>query len=602
MNFNILKNQFLLLIIVNFFLGFHIFAQEKSLDELLDLDISELVNIQVLSASKTLQRIDDVPATVRVITSEQIKANGYFTFEEALADLPGFQFRNIMGLNSYVFQRGVPSQNNLILLLIDGIQINELNSGGFYGGGQYNLDNIECIEVVYGPASALYGTNAVSGIINLITKNASDYKGLSAGALYGSFNTFSMNASYGYYNEENRAGMHLSGMYKTTEKADLRGVKGDNNWSNDMENFEDDYAFNLKLDYKGFNAGIDYINRRSSATTYYKSIGTEYKDKGTLWNIRFINAYLKHHYDFSKKWQLSSQLYLRDTEVMDNSIQIINDTTQIGYYRPNSLFGFESLINYKPGGRLDMLGGIVYEGEQLADDYSNTYSASADEKPPVPNPPPMENNQLFSAYLQARYLIQKPLSITLGGRFDVSSVYNNVFTPRLGLVYHKNRFTSKLLYMRAYRAPKPWDYNDGAGNQNLDPEEIKSFEWSMVYNITSKIRLDISLYRNILTKIINRQDVNQSWHWVNQGRVNTDGMETELEYRAGKIEAYLNYTYNNSYNEADQQIAEIAKHTANAGLTYSRNKNFKINLRGNYLGKRKNPLPCLLYTSPSPRD
>ena len=80
----------------------------------------------------------------------------------------------MVSINSYVFQRGVPSQNNLIVLLVDGIQINELNSGGFYGGGQYNLSNVERIEVVYGPASALYGTNAISGIVNIITKNSSN--------------------------------------------------------------------------------------------------------------------------------------------------------------------------------------------------------------------------------------------------------------------------------------------------------------------------------------------------------------------------------------------------------------------------------------------
>jgi len=63
--------------------------------------------------------------------------NGYFTLEEALSFLPGFQFRNIQGINSYVFQRGIPNQNNLTLVLVDGMQINELNSGGFYAGGQY---------------------------------------------------------------------------------------------------------------------------------------------------------------------------------------------------------------------------------------------------------------------------------------------------------------------------------------------------------------------------------------------------------------------------------------------------------------------------------
>ena len=108
------------------------FSQEKNLDELLDLNLDQLMTIQVITASKTPQTLSEVPATVRIVTAEQIKTRGYLTLEDALADLPGFQFRNILGFNSYIFMRGVPSQNNKILLLMDGIQINELNSGGFY--------------------------------------------------------------------------------------------------------------------------------------------------------------------------------------------------------------------------------------------------------------------------------------------------------------------------------------------------------------------------------------------------------------------------------------------------------------------------------------
>jgi len=145
----------------------HSYAQEDEIGDLLKLDIENLMDVSVISASKTLQKISEVPATVRVINYETIIDNGYLTLEDALADLPGFQFRNINGFNSYVFMRGAPSQNNLILLLVDGIQINELNSGGFYSGGQFNLSNVDRIEVVYGPASALYGTNAISGIINI---------------------------------------------------------------------------------------------------------------------------------------------------------------------------------------------------------------------------------------------------------------------------------------------------------------------------------------------------------------------------------------------------------------------------------------------------
>ena len=142
-----------------------------------------------------------MPTTIRIINSEEIKSRGYFTLEEVLSDLPGFQFRNILGVNSYVFQRGIPNQNNLTLILIDGVQINELNSGGFYAGGQFNLANIEKIEVVYGPSSVAWGTNAVSGIINIITKKAKNsLNELHAAA--GSFETTEADFAYSHISKD----------------------------------------------------------------------------------------------------------------------------------------------------------------------------------------------------------------------------------------------------------------------------------------------------------------------------------------------------------------------------------------------------------------
>lgn len=85
-------------------------AQEKTLDELLSLDLNDLLNLKVVSALKSPETINRTPATVRIITAEQIRDNGYFTLEDALADLPGIQFRNILGFNVYSFIRGIPAR------------------------------------------------------------------------------------------------------------------------------------------------------------------------------------------------------------------------------------------------------------------------------------------------------------------------------------------------------------------------------------------------------------------------------------------------------------------------------------------------------------
>lgn len=563
-------------------------AQSHELDELLNLSLEELTNIQIITASKIPQRIKEVPATVRVISSEQIKNRGYFTLEEALADLPGMQFRNINGFNSYVFMRGIPSQNNLILVLIDGIQVNELNSGGFYGGAQYNLSHVERIEIVYGPAAALYGTNAISGIINIITKWPDKHQGLDINLQAGSFRTGKADAGYGWWNEEKKRGIRISGMVKTSDKADLSGDQGDNNWTETLDASEKDYTIDLRAKWQGFNFGVNLLNKQASPATYNKSVGTLYRDHGSLWNIRFINAFLKHNMQLNTQVGISSRIYYRNSTVLNNTIFMVTDTSQVGYYRPNALLGFESLVNYVPGEQINLISGLVLEREELAENYSKTYSDVWNARPPRPPRPEMQRNTLFSLYGQLKYEPLQSMECYAGVRFDNSSSYDQVLTPRVAWVFNRHQWTSKLLYTEAFRAPKPWDYSDGAGNTTLEPERMKSLEAYASWLLLPCLKLEGSVYKNLLDNLLVKQEVDRSWQWTNHGEIKTTGLEIRLEYKTPRLQSYFEYTLNRSTDEFNKQIAEISKHLMNLGLDAKLSRKLNWNIRGNYYGKRKN--------------
>lgn len=566
-----------------------LYAQEQKLDELLDRNLEELMNIEVITASKKPQRLSEVPATVRVITAEQIKARGYFTLEEALSDLPGIQFRNIIGFNSYVFLRGVHSQNQAIVLLVDGIQINELNSGGFYAGGQFNLSNVKRIEVVYGPASVLYGTNAISGIINIITNDPEDIQGGHASVLFGNFDTRNYDFKYGSYNQKNDLGFSVSGMFKQSEKADLGGAKGDNNWTNNMENFEDDLSFDGKLTYKNFSLGLVFQDKQASRTTNYKTTGANYLDAGTLWHIRFFNGHAKYVYSKSSRWSNQSLLYYRNATVLDNTIAYIKSDTgatggQTGYYRPNDLIGLENQFNLRIKDRLSIVAGFVFEKERLAESFSITHSGSPEIKPATPPEPGMLNNSLASIYLQTGYKFVKSTELTLGLRHDNSSYYGKVNTPRIGLVYNKDKFTTKLLYTEAFRAPKPWDYTYEEGNPDLEPETMRSLEIALAYAYAENFIASLSVYKNTMKGTFTREERRQT----NGPDVKTDGFEVTLEYKWRKIRCYFNYTYNLSTYENGEKIPEIGNNVVNAGMLYAFTKQIKLDVRGHYFGRRKN--------------
>jgi iron complex outermembrane receptor protein len=549
-----------------------------------EYNLIELSKLKVLSASKVPQEVRNVPANIHIITREEIRVNGYFTLEDALAGLPGFQFRNILGFNSYIFQRGIPNQNNLIMILIDGVSVNELNSGGFYGGGQYNLDNIERIEVIYGPVSSIYGTNAVSGIINIVTRTD---EGLNASLLTGSFNTVSANLSYGY--KKNAFGLRFSGLYKTSEKADLNCAECDSNWTEEMENFETDYSFDTKIMYGSFTAGFNFMNKRSSRTTNEPSRGTIYQDHGSLWNIAFTNAYLEHKYDILDNLSISTKLYNRNSTVRDNTIARIVDTAQVGYYRPNHLIGLESIVNYIYRDKLEITTGIIYETEHIAESFSKTFSSSKEDAPPKPPKPDMLHNYLLSVFLQSEYRIIEKLSFIGSLRYDYSSIYDHVLTPRTSLILNTEALCAKLLYTEAFRAPKPWDYTWGSGNPELLPERMESVQLSNTLYHSDRFFTSISIYRNMLDDAISKEVSETGSRWINKGKFTTLGAEFSAQYSINRVSMNGNYTYNYSYDENRDILPEIAKHTLNGAFSWRLNRHLGINLQANYLGKRKNP-------------
>lgn len=563
------------------------FAQTDNLS-LYDLDIVDLSRLQVISATKTEQQLGEVLSTVRIISRDEIVSRGYFTLDEVLSDLPGFQFRNPQSLNSYVFQRGIPNQNNLTLVLIDGVQINELNSGGFYGGGQYNLSNVERIEIVYGPSSVEYGTNAVSGVINIITSETDQNKGHIRG-LSGNRETFLADALLGWKNDELRRSIKLSGMVKKSGMANLKGAEGDFNWTDLLENEENDYSLGLRANYNDFILSVNYLNKQTSTISLQPSVGTSYRDYGTLWNIFFLNNSLRYKKEFSKSLRFSSLLYYRNTTVQHNTVYYVLDTAQVGYFRPNSMVGFENVLNYKVGRSVKVTGGLVFEFEKLANNPSWSYSQSAEIKPPKPPKPPMHSNFLVSVFVEPTVKLFDALLLAGGIRFDQSTVYDRVLTPKLGARYNIGNQSIRINYSEAFRAPKPWDYTDGVGNSDLKPEKMRAFELSYNLHVNHQFNAELNVFRNKLNNGFFRESVEEGHRWINKDEITTRGLELGVNYKGRNVNASFNYTLTESKDSLGIAVPEISKHIANASISTALSTSFNANIRLNYVGERDNP-------------
>ncbi|MCF8369984.1 MAG: TonB-dependent receptor [Bacteroidales bacterium] len=130
-------------------------------------------SLQIVSVSKRAENVYEAPATVMIISREEIMNRGYVDLEQVFSDLPGFDVSRTMGTTySNIYQRGYRSNNtDRTLFLVDGVEENDLWSNISYWSRQYPISNVERIEVLYGPASTMYGANALVGVINVITRD-----------------------------------------------------------------------------------------------------------------------------------------------------------------------------------------------------------------------------------------------------------------------------------------------------------------------------------------------------------------------------------------------------------------------------------------------
>lgn len=188
--------------------------------------------IQTNTASRTNEAANNAPATLYVVTQEDIYDHGYNTLSEVLETLPGIEInrRASVDFGNIASVRGVWG-NNKILILVDGIRFSPSSSDMLTIEENFDIRHAERIEVLLGPASAVYGADAVSAVVNIITKSGNKHQGIDLSAGYGMFhttqNSFRMGLSKGDWS------MTLGGGFYSTQGPQMqRHYPGSFDWYN----------------------------------------------------------------------------------------------------------------------------------------------------------------------------------------------------------------------------------------------------------------------------------------------------------------------------------------------------------------------------------
>lgn len=556
----------------------------------------------VVSASRVKENIKKTAASVTVIDDKMIEAMGANTLLDVLRTVPGLGVHQSQIYLNEIESRGVKTWfSEKVLIMLDGHSLNSLRNGG--ATLQYdtlNLENVQRIEVVRGPASALYGENAFTALINIITKKADDIDGTIASVKVGSYNTQTYNLLFGKTIDDVSIAANLnyvtSDGYKAYIAQDAIGQSGYTNPTTEKT------SLNLNLESKGFYFMGQYTDRKEGPRF---GVAHAITDR-TLFNYEsyFLEAGYKK--EISDTLSIHARLYY-DNIAQNNKIDIFKKGFPAPIYTDGLLSisssddektGAELLLTYRQDA-MTLVSGFMYENQEL-NNPSDIQNYDPLTLAPYPSIVELSealrsidevSREVYAMYAELLYDVNDDVRLTLGGRYDYFSDIGSTFSPRVGATWQIDETnTFKAMYGEAFRAPtfaELYNRNNPAvvGNPNLDPETIKTFELSCTNSDIENTDITVSYFQNDITNII--QIDGQGKH-QNSGDIETIGLEAELKYNLGRGSYVLtNYTYQDPQNiSTGSEMAGVSRHKAYAAVNYRIDKTYNLYVDANYKGEQ----------------
>lgn len=518
----------------------------------------------VYDASKNDQKVTKAPpGSLSVVTADEIKKWGYRNFGDVLNSLKGFYNTNDRGYG-YAGARGfgLPSDyNSRLLLMIDGHRMNDniYESFDTSEGFPVDLNVIERIEVIRGPSSSLYGTNAFFGVINIITKRGRDQHGVNINASYGSNDTYKTNVSYGD-RYKNGLETFVSGtFYNSDGFKNLYYKEFDNPANNNGNSVGNDAQMARKLmgklAYGDFAFEGVYVRRNKDVPN--ASFGTlfNHHTENTINESTFLE--LKYDHTFENQLNLQSKLsythfrydgvYPYDYSSSDVPDIVLNQDNAFGqWWRADVQANKVIFQDHR-----------VTVGAQFQDNFNQTqnnydvetYLAVA------------QKTDQWGIFAQDDYEITQSLSLNAGVRYDYFSTFGSAINPRAGLTYKPwDSSAIKVLYGNAFRAPNQFELNYSGGaiiqSANLKPEKLETFELILEHNFTAQLRAEFNLFQTTISDVIAYKSVgNKQLQYQNAGNYDSHGLELQLENNwLNGWQGRISYSWQETKDKATNQI------------------------------------------------
>lgn len=595
---------------------------DDKLDHLLSLSLEELVDMKVTISTDTKQSIAKAPAVVSVITAQDIKATGAINLVDVLENVPGVYIRASQFANRpLVHIRGANATQTL--LMVNGVSMKDLvwGFGIFWKGLPASM--IERVEIIRGPGSALFGSDASSGVINVITKTAGKIENNEVAARLGSFDSKGLSAQYGgdwngfdvaftadlqdtdgYEPFIASDGQSISDRIDGTN-ASLAPAEAQYGWRNaDLRFSLAKGPWRLFADYMAHDdvqiglTGAGVLDPVTKAKDSRYNIGVLYDDEA-----------------FSDDWGLNAEL----------SFQHLDYSSGDGFQeRPPGFKGAypDGVLNRMKSAERHLLmeargqyrgiddhalllgAGHTWQDLYAVEQYINRGMGPDGNYLPPDSPlvdvsgtpfafAPEKSRNISYLFLQDVWTLGRAWELTAGARYDYYSDFGDTLNPRLALVWRTtDKLTSKLMYGQAFRAPSFQELYVETSftlpNPDLEPERSQTWDLAFSYAASKNVYLNLNLFHFDQTDLIRALATPglAKRQFQNSGKHTIRGIELEAKWQATRdLRLSGNYTQRDQ-DASPYRAIQVPEREAYARLDWVIWPNWNWNVQANWIGER----------------
>ncbi|MBN2028913.1 TonB-dependent receptor [bacterium] len=568
-------------------------AMAQETEDLMEMSLEDLLNMEVTTVSKFAEKLFNAPGVITVVTKDELDRFGGTTLKDILERIPSLTASTVyMTDRSTIAPRGdqvMPSSSH-VLLLINGRPVRESLEGGIKSEmyESFPVNVIEKIEVVRGPGSVLYGSNAISAVINIITESA-EKSGVAVSGIAGQSGAYGSRAKAQLKSGD--FSMVAAGQF--LKKADW---ETDFTYNNFYTPVDTTITMKSTIPNEGLGTyvGINYKNLRLMGS--YNEWKNYYwvTDYATVFPFptHGINNWSKGFADLGYDLTVTTQWYMSfdvtytrstfNTEAWPNtnrdSYEVVAEWSN--YYNPSEKVGlvFGGLYNH-------------FSGEEWGPDVTYTDAS----------------RYSIGAYAQLNYQILQSLNVITGVQANKVEGIDLDIVPRTGLIWNPaSRINFKALYSQAFRAPSinelSINFPQMMGNPNLIPEKVSTLDLGMNYQ-GEQIQVGVNFFHSQQKDVIfqNRDMtvVPAPMYW-NGVEVKFMGIELEGKYYVNRnlfLSGSMLYQTNEDKNGVEN-VTPIANLGAKGGISYKSDRGLTLSLFNIYQGDldekfdtRVNPAP-----------